>query len=73
MFKPDVTIELFDLNGLTMGVFSGLKKKIYPTTSTRYKIGLEGISAGKYTALLLADCGEEDVFGMNLDLAIKNE
>ena len=73
LFKPEVSVELFDENGSTVGTFTAEKKKIYPETSARFQIMLEEVKPGNYQALILADGGGEDVFGINLELEIEDD
>lgn len=73
LFKPVVSVELFDEQGNSVGIFYSLRKKLYPNTSSRFLIDLKGIAPGNYQSLVLADCGEEDVFGINVPLEINNE
>ncbi len=69
---PELSVEFFDENGESKGVFSAEKKKLYPLTSSNFIVDLKGIEPGNYQAVILADCSEEDVFGVNLELKIPN-
>lgn len=73
LFKPVISVELFDEQGNAAGIFSSARKKLYPATSSRFLIDLKGIPPGVYQSLVVADCGEEDVFGINVQLAIEDE
>jgi hypothetical protein len=66
--RPDVAVELFDPNGKSAGKFEGGKFRIYPGTSVRQAIGLKGIKAGVYKALVVVDAGGQDVFGAQYTL-----
>lgn len=68
---PKLSIELFGDNGQSIGVFSAEKKKTYPATSLVFQIPLPNIPSGTYPALLLADCLDEEIFGLNLSLDIQ--
>ena len=72
LFKPDVSAEFFDEFGNSTGTFFTDPRKIYPLTSTRFLLDISEVPAGQYKALLLADGGDEDVFGINLELEIPN-
>lgn len=72
LFKPDVSLELFNEQGHSVGTFVAIKKKIYPDTSARFFLDLEGVPSGVYQSLILADCGEEDVFGINLEVRVED-
>ena len=73
LFKPDVSIELFNEEGKSIGVFTSTKKKIYPDTSARFYVSLDRVQIGNYQSLILADCGDEDIFGINVDLEISDD
>ncbi|HFA52183.1 MAG TPA: hypothetical protein ENJ95_24460 [Bacteroidetes bacterium] len=73
LFRPDVSVEIFNGEGQSLGVFTAVKKKIYPETSARFLMEIEGIGTGNYQVLVLADCGDEDVFGINLPLEITDD
>ncbi|MEM1123092.1 MAG: hypothetical protein AAGJ18_21800 [Bacteroidota bacterium] len=70
LLSPHISLEIFDQTGQSMGVFKSDKRKTFPSTSLRFKLPLENIPRGNYKALLLADCGDRNVFGMNLDLVL---
>jgi hypothetical protein len=66
--RPEVTVELFDQTGSSKGKFNGIRNRLYPGTSVRQRIVLEGIPAGKYKALVVIDDGRDDVFGAEYTL-----
>jgi P pilus assembly chaperone PapD len=61
--KSALWVELYDERGASLGKFKGGKRRIYPGTSVRYKVPLTLASKGRYKALVVADCGGENVFG----------
>ena len=65
---PEISMELFDEEGISVGILKADKKKVYPGTSVRFSINLNGTEPGKYQSLILADCGQEDIFGINLEI-----
>lgn len=66
---PEVTIELFDESGETVEKIKAPRKGLYPTTSTRFMLDLEGIPSKKtYKAIIIAAGQEEDVFGLEYTL-----
>jgi len=73
LFKPAVTVELFDELGNQAGVFTAANRKLYPKTSSRFLLPLDGVKPGTYQVLILADCGEEDVFGINHTVDLKDD
>jgi len=70
---PEVSIELFNSEGQSVSVVKAPKKKIYPGTSTRFYLDLANLPKGQYQAVVLADCSEEDVFGLNLSLSLGDD
>ncbi|HEX9934444.1 MAG TPA: hypothetical protein VGB38_04540, partial [bacterium] len=71
MLRPKAWVQLWNENGDEVGKFEGNEMRTYPGTSVRHKIELKKVKPGNYKALLVADCGGEDVFGMNLNLQIQ--
>jgi hypothetical protein len=70
MLTPVPWVELWDLSGKEVGKFEGVQSRIYPGTSVKQKIDISSVKPGSYKALLVADAGGEDVFGMNITLQI---
>lgn len=73
MLSPILSVELFNEDGKSLGIYKSIRKRVYPKTSRRFEIDLTNLQTGSYESLLLADCTEEDVFGTNLTLEIKDE
>lgn len=66
---PEISIELFDDAGESAGIITAPKKGLYPTTSTRFKLDLEGIPSKKtYKAMIIAAGQGDDVFGLEYTL-----
>jgi hypothetical protein len=63
--------ELFDERGSYVGRFEGDRLRTFPGTSVRYTIDLSQVPEGRYDALVVADCGGEDVFGATLALELE--
>jgi hypothetical protein len=61
--RPQVFTELFTGDGASYGRFTGEKFRLYPTTSRRFSIDVTRAPAGTYKAVVIADCGENDLFG----------
>jgi hypothetical protein len=70
MLRPDVYLQVFDSDGVEYGPFNGTRFRIYPGTSVRQKIRLEGLQAGSYQALLVVDAGEGAIFGREFQLRL---
>jgi len=63
--KSSLWAELYDKNGRYIGKFDGGRKHLYPGTSVRYKVDLTDTPEGTYKALVVADCGGDNVWGAN--------
>jgi hypothetical protein len=73
MLRPELSLEVYNTDGESAGVIKAEKRKLYPGTSARIILDLTKLKAGKYSGVLIADCGDDYVFGSNLSLEIKNE
>jgi len=65
---PLLWAELYDQQGILVGRFEAGRMGIYPGCSARFRIDLSGLPAGRYKAIVVADCGDENVFGAQYDL-----
>jgi len=65
-----VWAELFKGQGLSIGRFYTGRRGLYPGASARLRIPLEGVPPGKYRALIVADNGDQHVFGARYDLHV---
>jgi hypothetical protein len=66
--RPDVYVELFNGQGVSLGKFPGVKYRIYPGTSVRQSIDISSVAQGTYKALVVIDAGGDDVFGAQYQL-----
>jgi len=72
--RPLVWAQLYDEHGASMGRFDAGRLRLYPGCSARFRIDLSELSqlpAGNYTALIVADNGDEHVFGAQYKLHIE--
>ena len=67
---PQVTVELFDQGGASVGRFEAGRARIYPACSVRAKADLTDVPAGKYSAMVLLDSGDAQVMGAQYDLEL---
>lgn len=66
---PEVSIELYDQDGNLAKKIIAPKRGLYPTTSARFKLDLEGVPSKKtYTAMIVAAGSDDDVFGLEYTL-----
>lgn len=68
---PHMWIELYDKETY-VGRFEAETHRTYPDTSVRFKIDLSGVPKGEYQAMIVADCGGDDVFGFTYTLKLKD-
>lgn len=70
LLKPELSLELFDDAGNSIAVIKAEKRKTLPGTSIRIGLNLEGIKPGKYSGVIIADCGNDDLFGTNVSFEV---
>lgn len=70
ILKPEMSLEIFDADGNSLGVFKADRRRTFPGTSIKSSIVLEGVKPGTYTAILVADCDEDHIYGTNISLEI---
>jgi len=68
--RPSVWAELYDISGKKIGMFDSTITRIFPGTSVRKKIELGEVETGMYKTIIIADCGEDDLFGLDYTLEI---
>lgn len=66
----EIWAELFDAQGVSIGRFPAGRHGLYPGSAICVPIDFTGIPAGPYQALVVADNGDENVFGARYDLEI---
>lgn len=71
--KPLVWVELFRADGTVQGKYSSTVMRCYPETSIRHEFDLTGVPQGTYKALIVADCGDDDLFGINYTIKLGEE
>ncbi|MDZ7723179.1 MAG: hypothetical protein U5R06_10340 [candidate division KSB1 bacterium] len=70
ILRPLMNLEVYNDDGELVGRFEHKKQKSYPGTSNRIHIELEDVQTGTYQALLIADCGQDDLFGIRFTLEL---
>jgi hypothetical protein len=68
---PAVWAEVHDAQGQSLGKFEARRIRIYPGCSARFAMDLSSLPAGQYNALVVADNGDEHVFGAQYKLDVK--
>jgi hypothetical protein len=69
--RANLWIELYDSKGSYVGKFDGGGHRLFPGTTARFTVELVGIQSSTYKAVIVADCGGDDVFGANVNLVLK--
>jgi hypothetical protein len=64
-------VELFGSDGASHGRITAGEGRTYPGCSLRFRAPLPALSPGSYTALLVADSGQDDVLGTQIVLDIE--
>ncbi|MDZ7846716.1 MAG: hypothetical protein U5L96_08070 [Owenweeksia sp.] len=67
---PEVKIEVYNASGELVLEKKADTKKLYPTQCRAYQVPVQELEKGKYQGVLVADCGESDLFGMTLNLEV---
>lgn len=70
ILKPELSLEIFDGNGNSLGIFKADRRKTFPGTSITSTLYLEGLNKGKYNGVLIADCDEDHIFGTNFTIEL---
>lgn len=67
--RPEVSIELFDEEGNSVKKIQVPGKGLFPSTSSRFRLPLEGLKANQeYQSLIVAAGQGENVFGLEYTL-----
>jgi hypothetical protein len=69
--RPKVWAEIYRKDGAYMGKYEGNQFRIFPGTSVRHRINLSGLTEGTYKAMVVADGGNDDLFGIPYTLNIE--
>ncbi len=62
--------ELYDSGGRLVTRLDGEPKRMYPGASGRFTMDLVGLQEVTYKALVVVDCGGDDVFGASVKLVL---
>lgn len=68
-----VWAELFDEKGLPIGRFDAGRRGIYPGSSARLRFPLTCVPPGKYRTVIIADNGDDHVFGARYNLEVPQQ
>ena len=66
-----VSSEFFEKNsGETVGLYYSQKQSLHPNNSKRFVIDVSELANGDYQAVLLANCEDEEFFGINVSIEV---
>ncbi|MFP4459748.1 MAG: hypothetical protein ACLFSQ_09195 [Candidatus Zixiibacteriota bacterium] len=68
--RSTLKVEVYDMDGNYIDLFKGEDKRTYPGTSVNLRCDLSKLKAGKYKAIVMADCGNNNIFGSNVNLEL---
>ncbi len=72
--RTKITAEFYDAStGTSGGVYKSEMQSLFPFTSKRYMLDITAMKPGEYKGVLLANCEEGNVFGLDLVLTIKDD
>ncbi len=66
--RAKLKVQLFDSDGKFIKTYEGSQKSLYPGTSAEYTVDFPDTQDKKYKALVIADCGDDKVFGATFNL-----
>jgi hypothetical protein len=69
--RPLVWAELYDKDGAYIGRFDAERSRLFPGCSARFKVDLSQVPRGVYQALIVADNGDDSVFGAQYQLNVE--
>lgn len=67
---PAVWVDVFDAYGRPLGRHAGPQRRILPGCSVRYEVEVGALPSGTYTALVVADAGDDYVVGSRFALQV---
>jgi hypothetical protein len=70
MVKPQVKMEVYNKAGELLFTETTKAKKLYPNQCRTFYLKTENLEIGVYQAVLVADCGNQDVFGLTVNLNV---
>lgn len=70
LMKPIMILEIYDTDGSQIARKEIPYQKIYPGFCKLFEIPITDVPSGKYEAILVADCGDENIYGLKLELEV---
>ena len=69
-YRLDLSVEIFDAQGVPAGKLAARRGLLYPGSSLRQSFELPALPPGSYKALVIADTGGDEVFGGDFTLKL---
>ncbi|MBO6517864.1 MAG: hypothetical protein JJ975_15065 [Bacteroidia bacterium] len=70
MLKPIMILELYNESGEQVYRNEIPYQKVYPGFCKLFELPVEEVPKGTYNGILVADCGDENIYGLNLELEV---
>lgn len=71
MLRNEIWAELYDAEGTMVARRDGSGGTLFPDSTVEYRIPLAEVPRGTYTALVLIDSGDNNVFAVSLSLSLQ--
>lgn len=68
--NPKLLLKIFDQKGVEIKKLESAEQKIYPDTSIRYILDVNDVPSKKYTAIMLLDNRDENLFGDRFEITV---
>ena len=69
--KIDIWAEVYDVQGSLVARRDGSGSTLFPDSTREYRIPLHELARGEYTALVVIDAGDNNVFGASFPLRLE--
>ena len=71
MVRTEIWAELYDGDGRMVARRDGSGGSLFPDSTVQYQVPLAEVDRGAYTALILLDCGDNNVFAVSVALTLQ--
>lgn len=71
LLRINLWAELYTQDGEYIGNYPGEKLAVFPGSSIRFKVDLSSVANNRYLTLVVMDCGNNDVFGVQYTLDLE--
>ncbi|MBA3817193.1 MAG: hypothetical protein H0X29_11890, partial [Parachlamydiaceae bacterium] len=68
--NPKLVLKLYNSQGKLEKTLDGQPERLYPGSSQIYLMDIQGLEAKKYTAFLMLDNGDKQLFGDTFDFIV---